>query len=434
MSVRNLVAVAALLIAGPLCAETIAITGATVHTVGPQGTLKDATIVIEDGRIAMVGARVQLPAGARIIEADGKVVTPGLFTPYGQLGLVEVGLSAGSLDGVQRGEHFTASFDIADAFNPRSTLIAVNRIDGITRAMIAPTAATPDMAGNTSHVISGLAAVVDLSGDTDSVDRRAVAMVVNLGERGRSFAAAESRAAPLLVLRNALDEAIDYRDHRLFVEQGQRRDYVHSINDLEALQSVLAGTTPVLANVHRASDIRALLGIADDYGLRVIVNGGAEAWMLADELARADVDVILAPTANLPSNFDRINARLGAAKILADAGVRIAFADGRDVTHNARNITQSAGNAIVDGLGYEEALRAVTLAPAEIFGVADVTGSLESGKVADVVIWPDDPFELTVVPEHVFINGEEIELVSRQTLLRDRYLGKDAATPPAYRK
>ena len=137
--------------------------------------------------------------------------------------------------------------------------------------------------------------------------------------------------------------------------------------------------------------------------------------------------------ANLPGNFDRINARRGGANVLAAAGVRYTFSDGDNQTHNARNITQSAGNAVADGLDWDAALRAITLTPAEIYGVADRVGSIEVGKAADIVIWPADPLELTTYPDQVLINGIVISMESRQTMLRDRYLQLDSEKPPAYR-
>ncbi|MDH3746770.1 MAG: amidohydrolase family protein [Gammaproteobacteria bacterium] len=413
-------------------AQTIAIVGGTVHTVGPQGSIENATVIITDGRIAAVGSDIKPPDGANVIDASGKVVTPGLFTPDGYLGLVEVGLSAGPLDAVQRGEQFTASFDVAEAFNPRSTLIAINRIEGITRALIVPRAAEPDLLGYTSNVISGLAAVVNLSGNTNSLDRRAAALVVNLGEGGVAYAGT-SRASAQLLLRNALDEALDYREHGDAFERGQHRDYTLSLTDLEALQGVIAGDIPLFANVDRASDIAALIRLSDDYNIRAIVSGGAEAWMHAEELAAAKIAVILGPADNLPANFDRINARSESAAILAAADVRVMFADGDGHTHNARNIMQSAGNATVAGLSWDDSLRAITLTPAEVYGVADRVGSIEVGKIADVIIWPADPLELTSYPDQVFINGKSLPMTSRQTLLRDRYRDITSDEPPAYR-
>ncbi len=425
-------AVLMIFLSGPVCAQTTAVIGGTVHTAGPAGTIENATVIIEDGVITAVGKNIATPSGAIIVNATGKFVTPGLFTPFGQLGLVEVGNSAGPLDAVQRGDQFTAGFDIADAFNPRSTLIAINRIEGVTRALIAPRSQGADGEGHTSHVISGLAAVVNLGDQSAPIDKRAAALVVNLGEQGAGLAGT-SRVSALLVLRNALDEALDYRANKNAFERGQRRDYNYSVADLEALQGVLMGDIPLLAHVERASDIEVLIRLAAEYNIRAIVKGGTEAWMIADQLAAAEIPVLMGPTANLPSSFDRINARRDAAGLLIEAGVKVGFVGSQSQTHNARNITQSAGNAVSEGLSWDEALRAITLAPAEIYGLADQIGSIEAGKQADIVIWPGDPLELTNYPEKVFINGDAIPMISRQTLLRDRYMQTETGKPPAFR-
>ena len=429
---NRLVAASALLaLAIPAAADTTAIIGAKVHTVGPQGTIENATIIIVDGTFFAVGSGIGVPDGATTIDASGKIVTPGLFSPVGRLGLVEISRSAGPADSAQRGNQFTAGFDVADAYNPRSSLVAINRIEGVTRAAIIPEPGSVDDFGNIGHVISGLAAIVNL-GDSNPLDKRAAAMVVSLGENGSDLAGG-SRAGAWLVLRNALDEALDYRDHKGDFERGMRRDYRHSVADLEALQEVISGDIPILADIERASDIEALIELTDAYGLQAIINGGSEAWMLADRIAAANITVILIPNLNLPFSFDAINARRGAANILFEAGVTLALADSRNQTHNARNITQSAGNAVADGLDWDAALRAITLTPAEIYGVEDTLGSIEPGKAADLVIWPADPLELTTYAEVVIINGEVIPMVSRQTLLRDRYLQSGSSRSPAYR-
>ena len=425
---RLITAFALLALALPAASDMTAIVGGKVHTVGPQGTIENATVLIVDGRIAAVGSDISVPPGAKTIDAKGKIVTPGLFSPFGQLGLVEVGFSAGPLDYAQRGTQFTAGFDVADAYNPRSTLIPVNRIEGVTRAVVAPTPGYPDENGS-GHILAGLAAIVNL-GDHNVLDQRGAAMVVVLGEGGSYFAGG-TRTAAWLTLRNSLDEAIDYREYKDDFERGMRRDYVHSMNDLEALQGVINGNTPIIVSVGRASDIEVLIDFVDEYSVTAIIIGGSEAWMLADELAAASIAVIVGPSANLPGSFDDINARFGSASILVAAGVKVAIADSDSQTHNARNMTQSAGIAVANGLDWDAALRAITLTPAEIYGMAATTGSIETGKAADVVIWPGDPLELTNYPEAVFINGEAIPMVSRQTLLRDRYLQTDK--PPAYR-
>jgi imidazolonepropionase-like amidohydrolase len=430
--IKSTVLLAGMLLAGAAGAETVAITGATVHTAGPAGTIENATIVIEGGNVTAVGAGLAAPDGARRIDAAGKIVTPGLITPFGQIGLVEVSAVEGTVDYVQRGDQFSASFDPAGAYNPRSTLIATNRIEGITHAVIAPQAEEPDEFGNQSRVLSGVASVVQLGGD-DFIVERGAAFVANLGETG-SEVAAGSRAAALMVLRTAFDDARDYARNVQAYEQGNRREYSLSRSDLEALQDLLDGGKPLLVHVDRANDISTALRVAAEYELDLIVMGGAEAWMVADELAAADASVILDSLGNLPDNFDRLNARLDAASILSKAGVRFAIGgDGANQNHNARNITQAAGIAVANGLSWDAALEALTLAPAEMYGVDDRIGSIEAGKRANLVIWTDDPLELSSFPEQVFIGGEAVPMESRQTLLRDRYLERSSDRPPAFR-
>ncbi len=412
-------------------AQTTAITRATIHTVGPEGTLENATVLIHDGRIAAVGTNVQVPAGADVIDASAKIVTPGLFSPMGQLGLSEVGAVAGTNDAVQRGDDFSAGFDVADAYNRRSVIIPITRIEGITRALIAPRAGRPDEEGNSSRVLSGLGSVVQLGDSGDYLTRRGAAVVVNLGETG-SAVAAGSRAAAIQELRAALADALDYRQNKSASDRGDWREYSVSRADLDALISVLEGQSSLVFNVNRASDIEVVIKLAAEFSMGAIIIGGAEAWMLADELAAANVSVIIDGTANLPGDFDRINARLESGGILAAAGVRVAFGAGAQ-THQARNITQSAGNAVANGMDWDDALEAITLAPAEMYGVDSDLGSIEVGKLADLVIWGADPLELTSYPEQVFIQGESVPMQSRQTLLRDRYLQTDMDKPPAFR-
>ena len=431
MKALTRIAIASIALTGIANAQTIAITGATVHTVGPDGTLENATIVIEGGRIAAVGSDVAVPANAERIDASGKIITPGLFSPLGQMGLSEVGAVDGTVDSIQRGSEFSAGFDVADAYNPRSLVIAISRIDGITRAGIMPRASGPDALGNQSHVLSGLGSIVHLGDSPEYFVRRGAVVVANLGESGSSVAGG-SRAAAVQVLRAALDDAIDYRQNKSLYERGDWRAYSVSSADLEALLSVLSGDAALLFNVHRASDISVVLGIAEEYDIRAIIAGGSEAWMVADHLSASGVPVILDAVNNLPANFDRINARLDSASILATAGVRFALGAGAQ-THSARLLTQSAGNAVANGLSWDQALEAITLAPAQIYGVDSMIGSIEVGKEADLVIWGDDPLELTNYPEQVYIQGSAISMQSRQTLLRDRYLQTDSDEPPAYR-
>lgn len=431
MKILQLITALLALVANAASGQTTAITGATVHTVGPDGTLENATVVIENGRIAEVGTNVDVPDGSILINADGKIVTPGIFSPIGQLGLVEVSAVDGTVDAIQRGDDYSASFDVADAYNRRSTIIPITRVEGVTRAVITPFAAGPDEEGNSSRVLSGLASVVQLGDSGDYLTRRGVAVVANFGETG-SAVAAGSRAAAIQQLRTALTDAIDYRQNKAAYDRGDWREYSISRADLDALVSVLARDRAIVFKANRASDIEVIIELATVFRLNAVIVGGAEAWMLADELAAANVSVIIDGTGNLPGNFDHINARLESGGILAAAGVRVSFGAGAR-THQTRNITQSAGNAVANGMDWNDALRAISLAPAEMYGVASEVGSIEVGKAADLVIWDADPLELTSYPEQVLIQGESIRMESRQTLLRDRYLQTDSAMPPAFR-
>jgi imidazolonepropionase-like amidohydrolase len=427
---RYLVASTLLFLAGIANAQTTAITGARVHTVGPQGTIENATVLIEDGRIAAVGTDVPIPAAAERIDASGRVVTPGLFSPLGALGLSEVDGVAATNDATQRGERFTASFDVAMAYNPRSIIVGISRVDGVTRAGITPRAGGIDDEGNRSHVLSGLGSVVHLGNSPEYVVSHGGMVVANLGESG-SAVAGGSRAAAIQIIRAALDDALDYRQNKAAYDRGDWRDYSFSAADLDALVTVLDGTAGMVFNVNRASDISAVIDIAESYRLRAVIAGGAEAWMVAAELAEAGIPVILDGVNNLPGNFDRINARHDSSRLLANAGVSFAFGAGLSA-HNSRLLTQSAGNAVANGLSWDDALAAITLAPAQIWGVDGRLGSIEVGKAADLVIWPDDPLEITTYPDQVYIGGEAINMQSRQTLLRDRYLQR-SEKPPAFR-
>ena len=415
-------------------ADVIVYHGATVHTMGPDGTIENATIVIRDGVFESVSADSRGPSDAQRIDISERIVTPGLFSAMGRLGLTEVSLVEETVDYQQNGQQFTAAFEVADVYNQRSSWIAINRSGGLTRALTAPGPAFSfGDATVAPDVFSGRAAVVQLGEEPEYVTTRHGAMVVSLGETGAGLSGG-SRAAALLALQAALDEALDYRRPRGDWERGQRYEYRRSQQDLEALQPVLSGDLPLLVTVHRANDIAALLDIVRRYRIRAIVYGGAEAWLLADELAAAGVAVILDSKLNLPMRFETLNARFESPAILADAGVEISFAGNQAETFAARNITQSAGVAVANGLSWRDALHAITLAPAKIYGLDDRLGSIEAGKEADLVVWSADPLELTSNPERVVIRGREVSLENRQTLLRDRYWPGHQEPRPAWRR
>jgi imidazolonepropionase-like amidohydrolase len=391
--------------------EIVAITNARVLPVsGPA--IERGTVLMQGGHITAVGANVAVPAGARVIDATGKIVTPGWLDAGVQTGIVEIPSSAeGTADESTTDARVSAAFTVVDSFNGNSTVIPVTRIEGITRTLVTP--------ASTGNVFVGQAAVMDLSGDQvpGAVTRAPAAMVALMGESGAQVAGG-SRATAILRMREMLEDARDYAANRTAFNAAQRREYVRSRLDLEALQPVLKGQEPLVVEANRASDLLAAIRLAHEFNIRLVLMGGSEAWMVADQLAAAHVPVVVKALTDIPT-FDSLGATLENPARLAKAGVTIALATFD--THNSRTLRQEAGNAIAYGMSRDAALEAVTLTPATLWGVADRVGSLEPGKDADVVVWSGDPFELTTGPEHVFIKGREMPPDTRQTDLLKRY-------------
>ena len=405
--------------------STIAITGGTVFPVsGPK--IERGTVLIRDGRIVEVGATVVVPAGAQVIDATGKWVTPGLINASTQLGLSEGGspqFSGGYDDTRAKGTNgVAAAFKAWEGINPASTFIIPARQGGVTSVIVHPN----------GGLISGQSAMVDLAGD--DVD----AMLVRRGA-GRGSAAVAMRASfsndaaqagargeLLGKLRELLLDATLYGRNRAAYERNASRVLSAPRADLEALQAVVDTALPLAIEVNRASDIRAVLALTqrERSPLKLIISGAAEGWQVARELAAARVPVMVGAMSNIPSSFDELGARQENAALLRAAGVSVVLignGPGDPENYNVRNIRQEAGNAVAYGMSWSDALRAITLAPAEAFGLADKVGSLRAGREANVVIWNGDPFEFSTQAEQVFIRGVRQGGKSRQDELVERY-------------
>lgn len=397
-------------------AQTIAIEGGRVHTMS-GAPIEGGTVLIRDGRIAAVGRDVPVPAGAQRIDARGKIVTPGLFESGTNIGLIEIESVVETNDFRLREEDkIAAAFNVLDGLNPNSMVIPITRVAGVTTAISRPQ----------GGIIAGQGIVIDLLGrDVDAmVVSNPVAMYATLGEVAHQIIQG-ARGGTTMLLREVLRDAQTWARTRTAYDRGESREFAVSRADLEALQPVLSGRIPLVVEAHRASDIKAALRLSEEFGFRPIIYGGTEAWMVADDLARARVPVIVRVLNNLPNTWETLGATYENAARLRRAGVPIALTTGE--TFKVYNLRQEAGNAVAYGLPYEEALRAITLYPAQIWGLAQDYGSLEAGKVANVVVWDGDPLELLTPVEHVFIRGREVPLASRETLLRDRYLNLDDA-------
>lgn len=398
-----------------LLAQTIAITGGTVYPVsGPK--IDNATVLIRDGRIAAVGTNVAIPAGATRIDAAGKWVTPGLIDGAGNMGLREISAVQNTNEGTLRGNEVAAAFNVAEGINPASTLIPVTRIEGVTTTLAVPG----------GDLIWGQAVLIDLDGTTIEamVAKSPVAIVADLSEGAKS-AGGGSRAGVAQRLRRVFDDANEYSRRRTDYTRAQMQALSASAADLNALLPVLRGQLPLIVVANRRSDIETALRIAREYKLRLILAGAAEGWTIADKIAAAGVPALVQPMDNIPG-YDALGVRYENAGLLAKAGVKVSLLETQ--TENSRNLRQQAGNAVAYGMTWEQALRGVTLTPAETFGVGRDYGSLEAGKVANVVVWTGDPFEFSTGVEHVFIRGKEIPLRSRQTELMERY----KTLPPRY--
>jgi imidazolonepropionase-like amidohydrolase len=401
-------------------AQTVAITGGKIYPVsGPM--IERGTVVMRDGKIVAVGADVAIPADAQRIDATGKIVTPGIVNAATQLGLVEIGAVGSTRDVSARGrDGIAAAFMPWEGLNPASVLIGPARDGGITSAVIYPQ----------GGLISGQAAVIHLVPGTaaDMLLRAPVAMVATLGQFNGM-----PRAETIMRLREILSDVRVYRTRRADFERAQSRPFAAGRLDLEALIPVLDGKVPMIVNADKASDIEAAMRLAKEFNFRLIIGGGAEAWQIADKLASAKIPVLTGAMNNIPDSFASLGQRQENAGLLAKAGVSVSLVGnaggGDEEAFNVRNVRYEAGNAVAYGMEWGAALRAITLSPAEVFGVADRVGSLQVGKIADVVVWSGDPFEFASQPERVFVRGIQTTTPSRQDLLEQRY----KTLPPNYR-
>ncbi len=420
--------------AAPAAAETIAITGGTV-----AGTLSDApieggTIVVRDGRIVAVGRGVAVPAGATVIDATGQWVTPGIFAGMAYMGISEVdGVGATNDRGAEKSP-FSAAIDIAPGINPAANNIAVERQGGVTRSAIGPNA--------TREIFGGQGAVISLAAAGDIVTRPRAFQYVELGEAG-ARSAGGSRPVAFLNFRNALQEAQRYAASPVRYTDGRGRDDLLTRLDAAALVPVVEGRQQLIVHVERAQDIRNVLALRREFPkLRLILLGAREGWLVAGDIAAAKVPVITQPMLDNPNSFEALASTRNNVGRLVRAGVVVGLGlIEQDASFQARNLPNYAGNMVAQakvpggvGLTWAEALRSVTSAPAAIFGMGD-TGSLASGQRGDIVVWDGDPLELTSAPTAVLIDGVRQPITSRQTELRDRYLGlQNQAAPLQYRR
>jgi Amidohydrolase family len=407
---------AAMLFCAPVPSQDLLIRGAKVYTLSRQGTLNKADVLISEGKIAAIGENLEAPASVMIVEGNGRPLTPGLFAGISGIGLEEVSEEAATVDRSLKLKapawqlQWRPELDVTPAYNPRSVVVEVTRIEGFTWTVLGP--------GSGGDVLmAGQGRAVVLDGRFDAALANSQSLFVYLGGEMLDQSGG-TRAAQYMLLAQAVQEA------RIGEPVGENA-LLHRAGRAVLAQYLRGGR--VVFTVDRAADIRQVVALAPRYNIKPVISGGTEAWVVAQELASADVPVLLDPLENLPSTFDRIGARLDNAALLDRAGVRIAFTQrGEMDSHNARKVRQRAGNAVAHGLPWDKALAALTINAAEIFGQGANRGRIAAGLSADLVLWSGDPLEVTTMAEQVWITGRPIAMRSRQTELRDRYFNRSS--------
>jgi imidazolonepropionase-like amidohydrolase len=453
--IRSAVVAAALALALPAFAQSVAITGGRVVLGDGSPPIDGGTVVINNGRVVAAGAGVAVPAGATVIDAQGRWVTPGIVAGFSRIGLVEVDAVNATNDVSASNSPFSAAIDVAPAINPQAAAIGVNRAAGVTRAVVAP--------GASRSIFAGQGALIDLGSDMQPITRRRLFQFVEFGEEGANQAGG-SRPSAHALLRNALREAGELRvpisgggrtgqrqdvppedieeNPAVITGNERREDVLLTRFDAAALVPVVRGDQYLLIHVERASDILQALALKREFPrLRLVLVGATEGWRVAREIAAASVPVIANALTDLPASFEQLAATQSNIGRMREAGVQVGIGMiNDDEARQVRVATQYAGNLVAiarvpghSGLSWDEAFAAISSRPAEAFGLGGEIGSLRPGRRGDVVIWSGDPLELSSNVEAVWIDGVRQSLENRQTRLRERYRDpREGGLPNAY--
>ncbi|MET3722398.1 imidazolonepropionase-like amidohydrolase [Sphingomonas trueperi] len=430
-----LAAAACVALAAPAMAQDVAITNAKLVIGDGSAPVEGGTVVVRGGKVVAAGRGVAVPAGVAVVDAAGRYVTPGIFAGFTRMGIVEVDGVGVTNDAAAGSSPFNAALDVTPAVNPRATPIAINRADGVTRAVVAPDVSK-------GSIFAGQGAVIDTRSDLHAVARPRAFQFMEYGESGGRVAGG-SRPAAIAMLRNAMLEARDYaRNPASFADRG--KDALLTRADAEALAAVVQGKVPLLVHVERASDILVLLQLKRETpGLKLVLVGATEGWTVAREIAAAGVPVLANALNDLPASFEQLAATQSNIGRMQAAGVLVGVGTiNDDEARQARLEKQFAGNLVAltrvpgaTGLSWDAAFAAISSKPAEAMGMGEAYGSLKAGRAGDVVVWDGDPLEIGSMPVKLYVDGIEQSLTTRQTRLRDRYWKpEEGALPKAYQR
>ena len=408
--------------------SSYAIKGGKVFTLaGPA--IENGTVLIRDGKIAAVGAGIAIPADAQVIDATGLEVYPGMFDPITQIGLNEVSAVSATVDLNELGD-YNPELVAATAVNPASAHIPITRANGITEVIAAPGTTGFDL--QSGGLIAGQASAFNLAGWTmDEMQiNRSVAMVINwpsIQTRTFDFATFSIKEKPYADVKKEYDKSVnalgDWMDRARHYAQAKEKGspalYERDLK-LEALVPVVQGKLPVLVIADEARDIRNAVDFCTKQNLRMILGSGAEAWKVKELLKDKKIPVVLAPTNRLPEQEDTpYDKPYTEPSELFAAGIPIAFSSFG--TSFSRRLPQYAGTAVAYGLPHDEALKAVMLNAAQIFGLADQLGTLEPGKIANIIVTSGDPLELQTQVRCLFIKGQLTSTDNKHRELYEQY-------------
>lgn len=363
-------------------------------------------ILIVDEKIVEVGKFLN-SSSAKIIEAKGKPVTPGLISPISNIGVVEI--NALDVTNDDSPDFFGPGFSVFNAFNPHSTLIPWNRSNGVTSSISTP--------GYSSQIFKGMGSFYLLDGDIDITGNADVAMYARLGAIGGS------RAETIQIMESMFELALNKDE--LESEELLGTTFASSMDmqlqDIQALSRVVNREIPLVLEVNRAIDILQALRLKNDYDLELVLMSVEEAPLVLDQILASGVSVIIDPMDNIPDSFDELASNIKLGGILSNAGIKVMFSTQR--SHNYHLMRQGAGNAVAHGMTYQAGISGMTSIVADVFNIQD-RGSIKEGYFADIVIWSEDPLEPSAYPTTVIINGSEISLETRASRLTERYTDK----------
>ena len=401
-------------------ADEVLITNANIYD-GQSDKPYFGNILIKSGKIISISDDIS--NAKKVINADGKIVTPGFIAPDTEIGIVEIGSLSITRDDSPK--IYNIGFSIFDAFNPNSTLIPWNRANGITSALSLPKAS--------SSPIGGLGSFFDLNSDLNISGEKDMVMIGRVGgssskSRAETFALMED----ILDLAFSIDSKVIKSDIEIisFMNDMPIANHLNlQVRDIKALYKLANKRLPLIIESNRASDILKLIKLKKKYNLNLIIMGAQEATLVSTQIAESKIPLIVNPINNIPNSFDELASNINASARLEQAGISLMFNAPRD--HNYHLIRQGAGVAVANGMSYGGAIKALTSNFSKAFGISS-KGVLKKGASADLIIWSSDPLEPSSIPEKVFINGVDSSLMTRSLRLQERYI-KNLDKPNTYR-